>query len=429
MQIITIFICMILVYIAWLKYKDLSNPQILFVGFIGLITFLASLRLYGMIKASSFTYLLIIIGVLMYSVGVFISSNYKFIIKNSKVNNKYSINNKFILIIVSFLLIWTIYRFFTFVLPMIKSGYTFDAIRMVYFGAEIGNFSYNKIDSILEMYLNLPFLYSIIPIIALEISSNKNERELSILTIIIALVWIILSCIISGGRVLIFVLIVELLNAMYINFKKNKNFKKISRKKRKKWYILIIIIALFFALYKLSLARKGEGSYEFMHQTYVYFCGCIPHTSLRLSTIDFKYTYGLTFFSGFLRPIMLIIKYLGNGQFPELYQRTIDIGVYLQSAVQITPGHTYNAFVLPFYYFYYDGNLIGVFIDSLMYGYWCGTNYYQMKKNYSKKIIAKYLLIIIYISTSMVRFNPSLVYFAFAYIYINLCFKKTNDKK
>ena len=236
MQIITIFICMILVYIAWLKYKDLSNPQILFVGFIGLITFLASLRLYGMIKASSFTYLLIIIGVLMYSVGVFISSNYKFIIKNSKVNNKYSINNKFILIIVSFLLIWTIYRFFTFVLPMIKSGYTFDAIRMVYFGAEIGNFSYNKIDSILEMYLNLPFLYSIIPIIALEISSNKNERELSILTIIIALVWIILSCIISGGRVLIFVLIVELLNAMYINFKKNKNFKKISRKKRKKWY-------------------------------------------------------------------------------------------------------------------------------------------------------------------------------------------------
>lgn len=215
--------------------------------------------------------------------------------------------------------------------------------------------------------------------------------------------------------------------AAYVINKKSMDIeiKQPRNKRRRRIIIISILCGIIFMMYQLSIHRTNNAAYEFAYQLYVYFCGCVPHMSLRFDTVNFEYTYGMTLISGFLRPIMLVYKYLiGNGLFPEVYQRTIDIGTTLQSAVTISRGHTFNAFVLPFYYFYVDGGLIGVIIDSFIYGFFCSHAYSNFKKTRTKYSETKYLFVIVLIGTSMIRYNLGLVYFAFAYLYIRLLYKR-----
>lgn len=428
MGLLATFICISCVAFALAIYKNMLNPQVLFCGFIGIISFLSCLRLFGLSQTSDLTYLLVIFGVTFYSIGVALSQKCTFKLNGKRLDTlgktKNLINDKFVFALVLVLLVWTLYRAFTTVMPMIRGGYSLDMVRLVYFGYDVEGYSYRRIDSIIEMFVNLPFLYALIPIVSIELMCAKENRELGTKTIIMALIWIVLSCIISGGRLLIFNLIVVLVVA-FLAQRVKKNYKFVKKRNYKRNIIILTILALLiYMMYQLSIKRTDSGTYEFLYQIYVYFCGCMPHTSLRLETVNFDYTYGMTFLSGILRPIMLVIKYLGNGEFPEIYQRTIDIGVILQDAVRISDGHTFNAFVLPFYYFYCDGGITAAIIESFLYGFFCGAVFFRTVKEFSKKRLAKYLLIVIYIATSMVRFSPSLVYFAFAYFYINFCFKK-----
>lgn len=426
MWIITAFICFALAVLARHQNKNLINPQTLFCGFIGLIVFLAGLQLFDMIKASDYTYCIVIAGIVFYYLGVELIRSI-----NTKYNSKIFVNktaefhtkNKFLMILGCMLLLWSLYRLVTVVIPLLKRGYPLDTIRMIYFGAEFQGISYSRIDNIMEMFVNLPFLYAAIPIIAIEVSKKKEERDLSLGTMIIIFAWIVLSCIISGGRLLLYVLACTLVIVFSLNKRTKKNHITIDFKY--KIGIIFIVAFLIVGMYFLSKNRTTDTSFNMFYSIYVYFCGCIPHMSMRLDTVSIDYTYGFTFFSGFLRPIMLLYKYLiGNGNFPDIYQRTIDIGVELQTPVNITPYKTFNAFVLPFYYFYYDAGILGVIIESFLYGAFCGNAYFKATKNNSKKHLAKYLLVTIYIMTSMIRFNLSLVYFVFAYFYIDFCFNR-----
>lgn len=437
MEIITILICFLFAFLAFVLQKTYLNPQTLFCGFIGFIVFLASFRLFGLSESSTLTYIIIDLGIFFFTLGSMLASRIRNTTFSLSTNGKtqryngneitYTLNSKLIFYLSIFLLMFSVYRMVTTVIPLLIRGYSLDMVRLVYFGTEFQEYSYGHLDSILEMFINLPFLYALIPVLAIEITSDKDHRKLGKTTIIILFIWIILSCIISGGRALIYNLAVAIIAAWL--FSRKSIEQKITKKKRIQRNIVVIasIGIIIFLMYQLSIHRSNNTAYEFAYQLYVYFCGCIPHTSLRLETVDIKYTYGFTLISGFLRPIMLFYKYtFGNGNFPEIYQRTLDIGTTLQSAIRISSGHTFNAFVLPFYYFYVDGGLLGVTIDSFIYGFFCSRPFYRFNKTSSMKDEATYLLIIILIATSMIRYNLSLVYFAFAYIYINFLFKKQN---
>lgn len=179
---------------------------------------------------------------------------------------------------------------------------------------------------------------------------------------------------------------------------------------------------MVYVVYNLSINRNPDEEYDFFSSIYFYFCGCIPHTSIRLETIDFEYTFGFTFLSGMLRPFMLVYKYLfGGGSFPHLYQVSIDIPSTLQSpTVYVADGHAFNAFVLPFYYFYNDGGFIAVALESLLYGFFCTYTYERYKRTGKEKDFAKYLIVVNYIATSMIRYDFAIVYFALCYFYVNV---------
>lgn len=431
MSFITCFISIFCAFLGLIVFKNILNPQTLFCGFMSLITFLASLRLFGLSETSFIVYSCVIIGCISYSFGAYFGKKIVFVSNKSSshktTSNHQLINNKAIFFIVSFLLAWSIYRLFNVVIPMLRSGLSLDYVRLVYFGREFKGYSYSKIDSVIEIFVNLPFIYALIPVVSIELTCSQKSRELNKKLIILIILWIVLSCIITGGRVTIYCFIVVFAASFIFNKRELVNgfFKKM--KKRNQIITILIVLGMFFALYELSINRTGTGEYEFFYQLYVYFCGCMPHMSLRLTTIDIEYTYGITFLSGLLRPFMLIYKYLiGNGFFPEIYQRSLDIGEILQNPVVISSGHTYNTFVLPFYYFYYDFGLIGVLIESFIYGFFCGKVFKKYEKTKSKRDLAKYLVVLIYISTSMIRFSPSVVYFMFAFYYIDFCFYKNN---
>lgn len=434
MSYITILMCLICAGSALIALKDVFNPQFLFCSFMGLITILASVRLFGLTETNFMTYLIVMLGVMCFSIGVSLSRVGRTSFRMGNISTYFfdtanlELRSKFIAGVATALLFWSIYRMWTTVIPLLRSGFSLDMIRLVYFGIEVQGYSYSRLDEIIEMFLNLPFLYALIPVVAIELTSPKEKKKLKIRTSVIILLWIVLSCIISGGRVLLYNFVVVFVVCFFIRGNKwGKVFEK--AKRRMKWLFAYIVLIMIYVMYQLSINRSGTGTYEFLYQIYVYFCGCMPHTSLRLETVDIDYTLGMTFLSGCLRPFMLLFKYtIGGGNFPEIYQRTLEIGETLQSAVQISEGHTFNAFALPFYYFYYDGGVIAVIIESFIYGFICGRAFFRYRKYPTERNLAKYLVIIIYIANSMIRFSPALVYFAFAYIYVDFCFV-SNYKK
>lgn len=173
-------------FLSWFGiklYNHILNPQTLFVSFISFIVLLSSFRLYNMIEISNQTYYLIFFGITFYSIGVYLVRDKIFTFnRHNRINKELSkvINIKFLRLLITCLIVWSIYRLFHVVIPLLKMGYPLDMIRLAYFGIEIKGISYNNFDSVLEMFVNLPFLYSIIPITAADFFSNSPNRTFSL---------------------------------------------------------------------------------------------------------------------------------------------------------------------------------------------------------------------------------------------------------
>lgn len=414
---ITSFICFV---IAFFSRKNKMSPIFVFPMFIGVVTFFANFRLWGLPSASSIVYLMILCGVVFFALG---GSLVKPVVTHSKV--KYTYKTKLLFVVVSLLLFWGVYKLLTISLPLLLMGESLNAVRGVYFGQEVEGISHNSWDDFIEIYLNKPTEYALIPIVAYEMAKKREDRLLSFKLMVMCIVLIILSTLNTGGRfmLVLFMLVIagafilrKIDNKKYHIFEKNK-FKS----KNKKVWLVVVVCILGYSLYWLSTNRTGEqGSYDFGKTIYMNYCGCIPHMSEKLIKID--YTYGATFLQGISRPFMLLYKYLlGEGMFPDFYQRSINISQILQSEVYW--GDTvFNAYVMPFYYFYWDGGIVAVILESFVYGFFCMKIY--VKRKLSVLYDVKYLLILLYLLASTVWFAPYFIYFVLAYFYINIFFKK-----
>lgn len=409
------------IFWGWIKEKNIYNPLILFNGFISCISILASLQLFGMNPTSNKTYFVNILGLVGFLIGVIICDtfykNNSTNIINNEYKKKYILNKNIVILAIMIMIIYSSYRFIQ-IVPLLLSGYSFDYIRMVYFGTEIMGIEVSNISSVIEIYLNLPLLYAIAPIIVIEIISNKKKADKKLIFLFI--IWLSLSILISGGRTILYIIGMECV-ICFIIF--NKNFKLNTKTK---FRISFFIIAAIVFMYYMSINRKSNGqSYEFLKTLYTNFTGAMPHMSYRFETINIEsnYTYGFTLFSGILRPIMLLYKFV-VGVYPEVYQNTLDIGSQLQTAIDLGNNMTFNAYVTPFFYFYYDLGYIGVLLDSIIYGMVCEWFYIKMKKNYSNINIAFYLLIVQGIFTSMIRYSFILIYYVLAFIYLRFMFSR-----
>lgn len=411
--------------------KNIYNPVSLLSVFWGVIGFFASLGLYGMMRISDKTWIVTIISFCAFSSGALFSKQLlgaKYLVigrKSDKGKTSFQFRYNIFRIMVICMLVYVCARMVT-VIAMLRAGYNLDMIRLVYFGADVNGYKTTSLFSVIEMYVHLPCLYGGMGIIAYNFVLEKSKKILDSLTMILGMIWLLLAQIMTGGRTIIYIFVVEVFVMFIIANKGNyENIIKIIRRYSK---IIILLLLAVVAIYILSLARKNSETYDVFKSVYVYFCGCLAHMSLRFEDIEFQpYTNGISLLSGILRPIALIIKYV-FGAYPEIYQRTLDIGGQLQSLSMIGPNIEFNAYVLSPFFFYYDGAYLGVLVDSFI----CGIVCYRFYKNTFRInsncfYYTMYLLIIYAIFTSMIRYAGNLVYYILAFVVVRLLFKKRRD--
>lgn len=424
---IFIILCFYSVLISYYIYKDIINPSFLLSFFWMILAIFASFCFYGLYPASDKSYITCCIGVLFFTIGNLISNSFckkkklKFgKLNDSYVHNKHSFSKKRFRIIVIIMLLFCLVRFKT-VLSMLRAGYSLDMIRLVYFGYNVGGYGFSEFMSIIELFIHLPLLYASMAIISYNLALPKREKYIDSFTQIIALIWILFAQIITGGRMTLYIFGIEIfISYLIVNHYTIVNIKEFFQNHIK---LIFFILCLVMIVYQLSLGRKNTDTYDVMKALYVDFCGSFTHMGLRFKQVDFEqYTYGLSLLSGFLRPLMLVIKYT-LGKFPYLYQITIDIGNILQTPIMIGTNIETNAYVFPVFYFYYDGGFIGVLIDSLICGIVSGKIYYNANKSDNLYDNAIYLLIIYGICTSFIRYSGNLVYYALAFFMMRIFFK------
>lgn len=406
----------------YIKEKNLYCPGFLLTIFWAILSFFSNLSLYGLYPATDQAFIVALISMVLFSIGIFVSNGKRLIIGKKKRKKKYTFVLKRFRIMVIIMLIYCVYRF-TMIIPLLRLGYSLNMIRMLYYGMDVYGSQISGWASVVEIYLHLPALYASMGICSLDIAKRKEERVIDSFTLVLCIVWIIMAQIIMGGRIVIFIFGLEILVAFFIN--KEMTFSKLFALDRRVFQILGVIICVVVALYYLSINRTGSQSYEFIKSLYVDMVGCFTHMGIRLKEFSpSNYTWGVSLLSGILRPVMLIWKKL-VGSYPEIYNITINIGSLLQTPVMVGQNIDMNAYVLPAYYFYYDLGYLGVVFDSLICGCFCGFIYIARKKEKSIMWDCIYMLIVYAILTSMIRYAGNLVYYVLAFVVVRLLFRKS----
>lgn len=402
--------------------KQKLSPVFFFSVYIGVITILGAFQFYGLPLGSPIVYLMNILGVALFvfggSVASGLSRSIKGNIKNKRINYVYRTNLLYVLVLS--LIAWSLYTLVIVTIPVLIMGLPLDAIRGIYYGQEIEGLSVSSTNVFIETYISKPFIYAAIPLFANEITKKSRDRILPKKLLLLMVVLTVLSTVNSGGRFMIVLMAMVTFFSYLLRRDDEKKIKKVKIKNKNIFKIFVLCIPLCYLLYLLSVNRAGDDEYDFAYTIYMNFCACIPHMSEKLTNVDF--TYGATFLQGFGRPVMLAYKYtIGDGQFPDFYQRSIEIVKILQEEVH-WGNNVFNAYALPFYYFYWDGGILAVIVESFIYGYLCTKVF--LKRTISDLHRSRYILILLYLSASSVWFAPYWVYLALAYVYMIVLFKR-----
>ena len=253
---------------------------------------------------------------------------------------------------------------------------------------------------------------------------KRENVSLSIVTIIITA---LLTELCIGGRFFLYYVGFGLL-FIFFSQKSNLGAKK---GKRSVWLRVATIFGLV-ALLMAFVTLTGEG--KVFSTIYSYFCGCIKLLDVKLQEFfrTENYTFGVTSFHGFVRPIFTILRSLGViSNLPEVIQNSEN---YLIAVEEVTnevsrSGGTFNGFVSLFYAFYVDLGFPGIIVGSFLWGFFCERIYLKMKHKGSDKDFLVYLLILQALSMSMTRFAFCTYQYALAFVYMYIIFEMGKKKR
>ena len=134
----------------------------------------------------------------------------------------------------------------------------------------------------------------------------------------------------------------------------------------------------------------------------------------------YYYTYGLVSISGFLKPFFTILENIGfiypnfliNIQHVFEVEKTIKIGLETQM----------NAYVSLFYYFFYEGGYIGIFLGMFIYGV---LGWIFFRKSHNFRGVVYYSLFAQGLLFSMIRLQFTISHYCLAFLMIAFLMKKT----
>lgn len=402
MQTIVIVFCFIYILYAILTKKKIYDPSVMFIGTWGMTSFMNSLNLYGIPVAKTKTYLIIFIGLCSYMLGYIFAKTNK--CKEFEIN--FFRRNRFIIMsgICFIILLNPFFKAFRLVL----SGTSLYDIRYTYYSQIIDG----GINGILYNYYAQPFLT-----VMIVISLNKFfSKEKNFKYLIFTIICIIMNTIIGGGRFLLLYFIFSLLILILLN----KEYLK--EKITKKHISFKFKILLFLAILAIIVITNIRGA-DLIQTLYVYASGGIPFMEYLLEIQDTKYFYGLVSLNGFIRPIFVLIRFIGITSLPRAIENAQNLLLATDLPYYLTPNILFNSFTTCFYAPYVDGGIIGEMIIMFFIGYIICKLY--RKINFENEFsIELYVLVSLMLLLSFFRLLISNYTFAMTFVYLLICYSK-----
>lgn len=417
-------ICILIGIFTLLKTKKIYNPIVLFYLWWSIPIFISGLGLFGLYIPSDEIYIIILTSMLSFILGcifiILINKNY--IMENKRINIEIDFNlseliYKIVLFVNIILLIFLLYLFSNLIYTL-NSGWEYNNIRYIYYYTN--NILKSSIDVLLLNFIFEPILY--FDIILLSMIIFKNNVKMSI-KLILSLNMIFYT-IITGGRTLLFYFIILSLVVYLIYDKRTKiNISK-------KIVIIISLTLLVFSMIYITVIRSGNFEnilLNIIETLVIYLTGSIKFLENKL--LDFNnynsFFMGRAFLGGVFDFLQLIVNNLLNIE--NLTAAQI-IGGNSQIYSQIGEYQNYNAFPTMIYTFICDYGIIGIIINSFLFGVISYGMYVNFEKQNNLFSLGCYLVIVFAITESTLRWT--FIYF-WPYVVIILFFimKKVNYSK
>lgn len=416
--------CIILGILGIKTEKIKFNPITIFSFLWGIIIFLSNIKLYTLYEANVETYKCIMIGVFSFVLGYYffkIILNNKVIVIEKSIKN-YQIRKKICYFMLVLCLVFIIKNIIVYKDVLFKDGYNLASVQTA---QQKNDLSSAGIENAISFLIVNPMYISLNIVIIANLILGDKDLKLFFSLIILNLGRIITS----GGRQAFIQFFLILL--VIISFSQSyKNIgSKISKKLKgkKKSIILIGVIVLII----LSLSRSSnifKTIYlDFAMQPYMfeYWMKMVDKTN---ST-----AYGLSSMMGFIYPILYILKNFLHifPEIPEFFseiysmnmltiEKWINIGLVLKA----------NAYVSIFWYLYYDGRVMGIFLGMFIIGMISNNIYTLSIRKTNMKIVSMYAMIALMLFYSFGDMEFSKTNFAMAFVYIiTIMFKRKNERK
>ena len=406
--ILTIVFSIIILIINNFLYKKKINLLNIFCGLWMIITFLAHLELFGMNHISELVYKIVFFGVFGFGSGYIISTYFRQLKKNKeldkrKIEKENIINENLLKILIS--LTFLFYGVVSIrVFNMLLHGTSYAVIRSMYQGYYgYSSIFPNGLMKRIDTYIAHPFLYVLIPITLISFFEKRMSKK----WIILSIADLILYLVCSASRFLLLYFIIELAYCVYHYYKN-----MLKKNRRKIFRILLLLCVVIFTMTYVRSRTVSNGKYTIIQNLYAYFTVEFPLMEHWISLIPTNtYGNGVSFFHGTIGLFSKILKFIG---FPMTkYDIITSLVVQTEETfVKVFPWKSYNAFISMFYFFYLDFRFIGVYIGSMIFGFFCSNVDANMviKDSYKSKVL--FLLILQNVFTSFVRwqfFNLNMV--------------------
>ena len=430
MQVVVLLFLIVLLFISLACYKSITCPLV-FINLLFALIFLGiTIKPFEIKTDSTLAYFLVLIGMVMINIGYHIFSlgdNQPVINRASFVS--YESNKVVLYLLIAVLIVFSAY-YVVEALILFKRGYSLNMVRLFFFGdSELIETATGVKRNLLIDY-GTAYLYQPCQYLCIGISSvaafNKNylsdSKKTKIAMIIITIINVIVSMLTNGGRVILFFLILCFaLSFLFYRKKTGKNNNKRLKKTRR--YLFLSLIVLICVAVFVTFSRSADSS--ILQSVFYYFCGSIPNMEMNLANVDTSnYTYGLAFFSGLVRPLFTAVKFAFGLPLPEVFTRADSFLFDASATYYIADGVEYNAFVTIFYFFYRDSGYIGIVFESFVFGLILSIVYQKAKKNVSNpKYIILYLILMIGVSTSFIRWQLLSVSYAMTFYYWFFAFR------
>lgn len=412
-------ICVQLAFIGYLFEKKIYNFMTIFNGIWACVTFLATLRLFGMYDFSDRPYIIILIGNIAFALGYL---GFGFIYKNKKEkkNKRIVFNYKIIwilLIICGVFYSWLSFKVFN----LMNNGMSYNMIRSMYQGYASTSLLDKGWEVAINYWIGVPFMYVLVPILIVSVVEKTSSRKFLIISLITIAAYIYGT---AGRVIIVYFAIESLFILMVYNI-------KIDRKVRR--FIWKIIIVGIIAMIVLTGMRQSKHSLETGWNTvksiYAYICIDVPLLDYWTNKADqtYYYTYGLATLKGILELAFVFINKLSFST-PNFINNLFDYIASFEEFIYIFPNQKFNAFISIFYTFYLDFRYIGVSLGMFAYG---GLSNRIFNKIKIKNNVRNILIMLIFVQgllKSIIRFEFISVPYILAFIFVYIVTKNESIK-